>query len=78
MHKKSSQQLIFLGMCGTGISIVYERLVALYNIAIFVCNVENRNAVFVLYLAKFSHRDDKFFKGNVGLFCVLCILHSTV
>lgn len=23
--------MIFLGMCGTGISIVYERLVALYN-----------------------------------------------
>lgn len=64
-------------MCSTGISIVYERLVALYNIAIYVCNVENGNAVFVLYLAKSSHTDDKFLKGNVGLFCVLYILHST-
>lgn len=70
--------MIFLGMCDNGISIVYERLVALYNKAIFVWYVENRNTIFDLYLAKSSHTEDKFLKGNVGLFCVLCTLPSTV
>lgn len=65
-------------MCDNGISIVYERLVALYNKAIFVWYVENRNTIFDLYLAKSSHTEDKFLKGNVGLFCVLCTLPSTV
>lgn len=36
------------------------------------------NKIFDLYLAQSSHTDDKFLKGDVGLFCVLCTLHSTV
>lgn len=70
--------MIFLSMCGAGINIVYERSVALYNADIFVHCVENGNTIFVLYLAKSSRTDDKFLKGNVVLFCVLCILHSTM
>lgn len=70
--------MVSLGVCDTGINVVFERSVVLYNTTIVACYVENGNSIFVLYLAKSSHTDDKFLKGNVGLFCVLCTLHSTV